>query len=166
MSTDFAVRRSLRALRSRDLSSFPVWEWAVGEEHQQDASLLRPTTHACVPLDVDGQFIVAATATLNQGEQLPACVEVNVRRGKARLVPLFLLAQNRQLDFVGEETTRVLNQYTRRLNSYALAWELAVALEGAAGPVGRRVKRSLAARLQQGWLRLRIAAGAPGLLAP
>ncbi|MFP5390040.1 MAG: hypothetical protein ACLGI6_00615 [Gammaproteobacteria bacterium] len=166
MCTDSAVRLPLRALRSRDLSSFPVWEWAVGEEHQQDASLLRPTAHACVPLDVDGQFIVAASATLNQGEQVPACVEVNVRRGKARMTPLFLIAQNRQLAFVGEDTTRVLNQYTRRLNSYAVAWQLAVALEGAAAPAGRRVKRSLAARLQQGWLRLRIAAGAPGLLTP
>jgi|GEM_PF-2120895 len=168
MPTDFSARRPLRALSSADLATFPVWEWALGEETPfgLDASLLRPTSHASVPLERDAQYIVAALADIRNGAPLPACVEVNVVNGRARCEPLFLLVQNRHLDIGGDDTTRVLNQLTRKLNSYATAWQLAVPLgDGQLAPA-RKVKRSWAVRLGQLWLRLRVAATGEGLLTP
>ena len=159
MTTDLATRRPLRALTSADLACFPVWEWAIGEEHQQDASLLRPTTHAAVPLDADSQFVVAAQAALNHGAAVPACVEVRVADGRARVQPLFLFAPSRHLDFGGGETTRVLNQLTGRLNSYPVSWQLAVPLGGAGKLLARPVKRALGVRLAQCCLALRLALG-------
>jgi hypothetical protein len=159
MTTDLATRRPLRTLTSADLAAFPVWEWAIGEEHQQDASLLRPTTHAAVPLDADAQFVVAAAAALNHGAAVPACVEVRVENGRARAQPLFLFAPNRHLDFSGGETTRVLNQLTGRLNSYPVRWQLAVPLGGAAKLLSRPVKRAFGVRVGQCCLALRLALG-------
>ena len=159
MSTDLATRRPLRALTSADLAAYPVWEWAIGEEHQQEASLLRPTSHAAVPLDADGQFVVAAEAALNHGAAVPACVEVRVGDGRACVEPLFLFAPSRHLDFSGGETTRVLSQLTGRLNSYPVSWQLAVPLGGADKLLARPVKRALGVRVGQWCLALRLAIG-------
>ncbi len=162
MTTDLATRRPLRALSSADLSSYPVWEWAIGEDHQQDASLLRPTTCDAVPLEADAQFVVAAHAALSHGELLPACVEVRVKGGQARVHPLFVFAPNRHLDFTGEETTRVLNRLTGHYNSYPVSWQLAVPLGDAGKLLARRVRRPLAVRAAQFCLRVRLAIWRPG----
>ena len=159
MPIDSTARLPVRALRGADLSAFPVWEWALGEECSADAALLRPTAHAAVPLDADGQYIVAANALISQGQSYPACVEVRVDGGKARLTPMFLIVQNRHLDFTGDETTRVLNQCTRQLNCYPVSWQRAVPLGAATVPAGRRVTRRYRVRLRQLWTRLRIATG-------
>lgn len=166
MTTDLATRRPLRTLSSADFSSYPVWEWAIGEEHQHDASLLRPTTWAAVPLEADAQFVVAAQAALSHGAMVPACVEVHVEAGRARVHPLFLFAPNRHLDFTGEETTRVLNRLTGRVNSYPASWQLAVPLGTANKLLSRRVKRALGVRLGQWCLRVRLAMGGQRTVSP
>lgn len=160
MTTDLATRRPIRRIASADFALFPVWEWALGEEQSfgHDQSFVRPTSQAKVPLLDGGHFIVAGSATLNDGNDLPACIEVRVENGKVSFTPMFLLLPDRHLDFSGPQTTRVLSQYARRLNTYAVSWALAVPVGDSDKLPGARVRRSLLVRLGQWWMRLRVAA--------
>lgn len=156
MSIDLQSRRSIRKIARGDFVVFPVWEWALGEEHTQGngESFVRPTALASVPLDAARQFIVGASATLNDGSVLPACVEVNVRANKVQVVPMFIFLQERHLDFGGAESACVLSLYTKRADAHPVRWELAVPVDGSGVLLRGRVRRSLIARLRQGWERL------------
>ena len=162
MTTDLATRRPIRRIASADFALFPVWEWALGEEQSfgHDQSFVRPTSHEKVPLLDGGHFIVAGSAALNDGSDLPACIEVRVENGKVSFTPMFLLLPDRHLDFTGPETTRVLSQFARRLNTYAVSWTLAVSVGDSDSDKlpGARVQRSLPVRVGQLWMRLRVAA--------
>jgi hypothetical protein len=156
MTIDLHSRRSIRKIARADFAAFPVWEWALNEEltHGDGESYVRPAALASLPLGPVRQFIVSATATLNDGSVLPACVEVSVRAKKVRIAPMFIFLQDRHLDFGGAETATVLSLYTKRADAHPVCWELAVPLEGGTVPPRGPVKRSMIARLRQGWKRL------------
>ena len=160
MTNDLATRRPIRRIASADFALYPVWEWALGEEQSfgHDQSFVRPTSHARVPLLAGGHFIVAGSAMLNDGAELPACIEVRIEGSKASFTPMFLLLPDRHLDFTGAESTRVLSQYARRLNTYAVSWTLAVPVGDSDKRPGARVQRSLPVRVGQLWMRLRVKA--------
>ncbi|MFL6656846.1 MAG: hypothetical protein ACJ8GW_02140 [Massilia sp.] len=167
MPTDLDSRRSLRQMTRDDLLAFPVWEWALNEEHGygQGESLMRPTSLRCLPL-TPAQYIVSAEATLSNGAVLPACVEVSVRSAKAKVAPMFMFLQDRHLDFDSAETRTVLGHYTRQDHAHPVSWTLAVPLEGAAKPPAGRLRRRLAVRLAEWWRRVRGVAPRDSLLAP
>lgn len=156
MTIDLHSRRSIRKIARADFAAYPVWEWALNEEltHGNGVSFVRPTDLASLPLGPLRQFIVSANATLNDGSVLPACVEVSVRAKKVRIEPMFIFLQERHLDFGGAETATVLSHYTKRADAHPVRWELAVPLEGQATPPSGAVRRSIFARLAQGWKRL------------
>ncbi len=160
MTTDLATRRPIRRIASADFSVYPVWEWALGEEQTFDheQSFVRPTPHARVPMQAGGHYIVLGNAVLNDASELPACIEVLVAGGKVEFIPMFLLLPDRHLDFTGAEATRVLSQYARRLNTYAVSWTLAVPVGESDAIHGAKVQRSLSVKAAQLWMRLRVAA--------
>lgn len=157
MTIDLHSRRSIRKIARGDFLAYPVWEWALNEEHTQGngESFVRPTELVSLPLGPSRQFIVSATATLNDGSVLPACVEVSVRAKKVRIAPMFIFLQDRHLDFGGPETATVLSHYIKRADAYPVSWELAVPLDGETAPPKGAVRRSMMARLGQVWKRLR-----------
>ena len=165
MTTDLATRRPIRRITSADFSVYPVWEWALDEEQSfgHDQSFVRPTAHTSVPMMAGGHFIVAGTALLNNGSELPACIEVRIDGGKAAFTPMFLLLPDRHLDFAGPESARVLSQYARRLNTYAVRWSLAVPVGESHEAPSERVQRSLPVRMSLFWMRLRVAASGSNL---
>lgn len=168
MTIDLQSRRSIRKIARGDFDAFPVWEWALNEEHTQGngESFVRPTALASLPLGPVRQFIVSATATLNDGSVLPACVEVSVRAKKVQIAPMFIFLQDRHLDFGGAETATVLSLYTKRADAHPVRWQLAVPLDGDAAPPTGRVRRSIMARLRQAWKRLSGAAPRSSILVP
>jgi len=168
MTIDLDSRRSIRKIAREDFTAYPVWEWALNEEHTQGqgVSFVRPTALSSLPLDQARHYIVSASATLNDGSVLPACAEVSVRGKKVRIAPMFIFLQDRHLDFGGAETKTVLGHYTRQADAHPVSWELAVPLDGQSAPPRGKVRRSLAARLAQLWKRLSNAAHGKAVLVP
>jgi len=160
MTIDLQSRRSIRKIARGDFVAYPVWEWALNDEHTDGhgESFVRPTELGSIPLGPLRQLIVSATATLNDGSVLPACVEVSVRAKKVQIEPMFIFLQDRHLDFGGAETTTVLSHYTKCADAHPVSWELAVPLDGDTAPLKGVVRRSMIARLTQGWKRLSHAA--------
>ena len=156
MTIDLDSRRSIRKIACEDFAAYPVWEWALNEEHTegQGVSFVRPTALASLPLGLDCHYIVSATATLSDGSTLPACVEVSVRAKKVRVEPMFIFLQDRHLDFGGAETRTVLSHYAKRADARPVSWELAVPFDGESAALKGAVRRSLAERLAQIWQRL------------
>ena len=168
MTIDLQSRRSIRKIARGDFADYPVWEWALNDEHTDGhgESFVRPTELGSIPLGPLRQLIVSATATLNDGSVLPACVEVSVRAKKVQIEPMFIFLQDRHLDFGGAETATVLSHYTKRADAHPVSWELAVPLDGDSAPLKGAVRRSLLARLAQGWKRLSHAAQRKSVLVP
>lgn len=168
MTIDLQSRRSIRKIARGDFDAYPVWEWALNDEHTDGhgESFVRPTELGSIPLAPLRQLIVSATATLNDGSVLPACVEVSVRAKKVQIEPMFIFLQDRHLDFGGAETATVLSHYTKRADARPVSWELAVPLDGDAAPLKGAVRRSMLARLTQGWKRLSHAAQRKSILVP
>lgn len=165
MTPDLDIRRSIRKIARADLARYPVWEWALHEEETvgQGESFVRPTSLDCIPLDAARQFVVGATVTLSDGSELPACVEVTVRTGKAQVAPMFIFLRDRQLDFAGPETQTTLAHYTKSAQVRPERWVLDVPLAGHSAALGGTVRRSLWTRLtsllrrtpmQHAWVRV------------
>lgn len=168
MTIDLHSRRSIRKIARGDFLVYPVWEWALNEEHTQGngESFVRPTELRSIALGPVRQLIVGASATLSDGTVLPACVEVSVRANKVTIAPMFIFLQDRHLDFGGAETATVLSHYTKRPDTYPVRWELAVALDGETTPPKGAVRRSLMLRLRRAWRRLTGAAPRSSILVP
>lgn len=115
-----------------DLSLSPIWEWRIDEEGllDQDETWVRPTSYKTLPHAEFAQFLVSAIATLRDGTQMPACVEVMVARGRTSFRPAFVFMLDRQLEFAGHETTRLLSRYTKQVNNHPHKWELNVLFDG------------------------------------
>jgi hypothetical protein len=168
MTTDLASRRPIRKVTRADLQAYPVWEWALNEDDTggQGESLIRPTGLDRIPAGSAQQYIVAATAILNDGSRLPACAEVTVGEKRQRVAPLFLFLQEHHLDFGGVETTTMLSHYTKVADTIPLRWELAVPLAAEEKLRSGSVRRGVMARLARLWSRLRAAAHGKRVLAP
>lgn len=157
MIIDLATRRPFRKVTRADLQAFPVWEWAVNEEEigGQGESFLRPTPHQAVPVGVAQQYIVAATAILNDGSRLSAVAEVAVHQNKVRAAPMFLFLKEHRLDFTAAETITMLSHFTKQPHTWPVRWELAVPV-GAEGKLrSGRVAHGFARRCALLWARLR-----------
>jgi hypothetical protein len=156
MTIDLDSRRSIRKIAREDFAAYPVWEWALNEEHTEGhgQSFVRPTALESLPIGLSCHYIVSATATLSDGSSLPACVEVSVRAKKVRIEPMFIFLQDRHLDFGGAATRTVLSHYTKRADARPVSWELAVPLDGETAPPKGLVRRSLVERLAQVWQRV------------
>jgi hypothetical protein len=149
MLIDLASRRSIRKIARADFAAYPVWEWALNEEETSglDESFLRPTEHASIAPGLPGQYVVAASATLSDGQVLPACAEVTVGAKRLTVAPLSLFVQDRQLDFAGPETTTVLSHLTGQDGARAVSWSLAVMVDGKAKAPGGTLRRPILAWL-------------------
>lgn len=157
MIIDLATRRSIRKVTRADLQAFPVWEWAVNEEEmgEQGASFLRPTEHQVVPGGVTQQYIVAASAILNDGTRLSAVAEVTVHQKKVRIAPLFLFLKDHRLDFAGAETLTMLSHFTKQPHTWPARWELAIPVGTESKLRSGRVAHGFARRCAFLWARLR-----------
>jgi len=160
MTIDLESRRSIRKISRADFAAYPVWEWALNEEsHGHGESFLRPTSLDSIPASLVRRYVVSATTTLSDASTLPACVDVDVGLKAVDFAPMFILLQDRHLDFGGAETITVLSYYTRLAGTRPLSWQLAVPLDnGAAAPGGvfrRSLLARLAARLRRGGTRAR-----------
>lgn len=149
MTTNLTTRKPLRKLTRADMQAFSIWEWAINEEgiEAQDESVVRPTTHAVIPVDGFGQFVVAATAQLRDKTSMPALVEVTVNGKQRSCEPLAVFLLDRHLDFVGVESTRLLSRFTQTVNNHPVRWQLAVAISDEKKLRGAKVRRSAAYRL-------------------
>ena len=168
MTIDLHTRRSIRKIARADFVAYPVWEWAINEDqsHGHGESFVRPTELSSLSLALVRQYIVSATVTLSEGSALPGCVEVSVRNGKLHMEPMFIFLQDRHLDFGGAETRTVLSHYTKHPGARPVRWQLAVALDGESAPRQAQVRRSLLARLTEGWKRVSMAAQRNRVLVP
>lgn len=130
-------------LNRQDLADHPVWQWLddVGAgSTDTDESFVRPAILETAPF---AQYLVAATATLRDGSQLPACVAVTFDRRRVICAPEFVLMLDRQLPFVGNETERLLSRFTKTAANRPVRWRLARALPGERQPREGSVRRSL-----------------------
>lgn len=145
LAQDAGVPRSVRELRPADFAASPIWTWCVDDEVHADAdeSFVRPVLAPAVPRAAVGQWLVAATAILKDGREMPACVEVTSIQGRVRFHPLFVFLLERQLEFVSNETDRLLGRYTKHPANRPVKWRLEVLMEGERRLRQGRVKRSL-----------------------
>lgn len=164
MTIDLATRRSIRKVTHADFAAYPIWEWAIDEEHVGNESFVRPTSLDQVPALVGSSFIVSARTTLNDGTLLPSCLEVTMGKGKPVIAPMFVFLLDRHLDFAGVETTATLSHYAKRVNIYPVRWEMAVPLAGETALRSGKLNSGLLRRLRLWWNR--VGARGDGLLVP
>lgn len=149
MNLDLESRRSIRKISGADFAAYPVWEWAINEEsHGHDESFLRPTSLDSIPPGLVRHYVVSAAARLSDGSSVPACVEVDVRTKMVHFSPMFIVLQERHLDFGGAETMTALSLYTRQRGTRPVSWELAVPVDGSDAVPGGAFHRSLMSRLR------------------
>jgi hypothetical protein len=148
MTIDLASRRSIRKIAQADFAAYPVWEWAIneGDPLGNGESFLRPTSLDRIPAGLVRHYVVSATARLSDGTTVPACVEVDVRATAVHFSPMFILLQEHQLAFGGAETLTVLSHFTRRPDTRALSWQLAVLMDGRASAPAGEFRLSLLTR--------------------
>jgi hypothetical protein len=108
-----------------------------------------------VPKGVVQQYIVAASAILNDGSRLPAVAEVSVHHKKVRVAPLFLFLKDHRLDFAATETITMLSHFTKVANTWPVKWELSAPVDGEGKLRSGRVAHGLARRFALLWARLR-----------
>ena len=155
MNLDLATRRSIRKVSHADFAACAIWEWAIDEENGGTGeSFVRPTSLERVPTGPHTHCIVSASTTLNDGTILPSCLEVTMRKGKPCIAPMFVFLLDRHLDFAGVETTAMLSRYTKRVNIYPVAWEMAVLMAGETVLRHGKIRRTLRERLAQWWQKL------------
>ena len=132
-------------LSRQDFVLHPIWEWALVEANgaKADESFVRPVVSQAIPLGEFQQYLVSAIAVLKDGAEFPACVEVSVHGRQIRFNPLFVFLLDRQLDFVSNETDRLLSRYTKHLGNRPVKWKLIPMIEGEQNPRKGRVARSL-----------------------
>lgn len=130
MAMNTTRRKQFAKLNRADLSEEPVWEWVSGEDEEQDETWVRPTSHRSVPKSEFAQFVVNAVATLRDGGEVPACVEVTTSNEGVHCEPAFVFLLDRHLEFLGMETSRMFSKYTKTLNNHPVAWRLAVLIDG------------------------------------
>ncbi len=168
MTIDLESRRSIRKIARADFAAYPVWEWAIneGDPLGDGESFLRPTSLDSIGADAQRHYVVSATATLNEGSVLPACVEVSMRGDKRQLEPMFIFLQDRHLDFGGSETKTVLSHYTKRPETLPLRWTLDVMLSGDTVLRSGMVRESLLSRVTRLLRRVGMAAVGKRVLVP
>ena len=168
MTIDLESRRSIRKISCADFAAYPVWEWAIneGDPLGDGESFLRPTSLDSLAADPARHYVVSASATLNEGSVLPACVEVSMRGNKRQLEPMFIFLQERHLDFGGSETKTVLSHYTKRRGTVPLRWTLTVPMAGETILPSGMVRESLLSRVSRLCKRVWVAAVGKRILVP
>jgi hypothetical protein len=158
MTSTLLTRKTVYQLTREDFATFPIWEWAIGEEgaESEDESFVRPIPSTFIPKREFAQFVVAANATLRQGNVIPACAEVTVRGDVATVSPMSIFLHDRHLDIAAVETTRALSYLTQSVDNYPAAWELKVPIEGEGTPRRGEMARSMGAQLLAMWRRLKL----------
>ena len=157
MASNLSTRKTVYQVTREDFTAFPIWEWALGEEgaESEDESFVRPTPLTAIPKRESAQFVVAANATLRQGNVIPACAQVTVRGDTANVSPMSIFLYDRHLDIAAVETTRALSQLTQAVDNYPASWELEVPIEGEGSPRRGKVPRSMGSQLLALWRRLK-----------
>ena len=156
MNTTSAIRKPIEKLARADLAAFPIWEWAIDEEGVpgQDESWVRSTSYGAVPPSDFGQYLVSAIATLRDGREIPACVEVTRTQREVVCSPLFVFHLDRHLEFVGHETRRILGRYTKVAENRPASWKLTVLVEGENKYRSGKVSESMSMRAALGLFKL------------
>lgn len=131
-------------LTRSDLSENPIWEWNLDEEGTpgRDESYVYPTMLRTIPKGDFHQYLVSAVAILKDRTELPACMEVTCQGGTFHFNPLFVFLFDRQLDFVGHETDRLLSRYTKRAANRPVRWRLGPLVDGERKVRSGNVQRS------------------------
>lgn len=127
-----------------DFESFPIWKWqlddGIGENNE---SLVLPVNSQVIPRANFEQYLVSAVAILKDGTEFPAYCEITVSGSRVRCVPSFVFLLDRQLDFVSNETDRLLSRYTKCIGNRPIKWRLVPKVEGEMRVRRGRVRRSL-----------------------
>lgn len=143
------IRRQVYELTAADLERFPVWEFALDEEDEddQDEATVRPYGGS-LPLDPsDGLFIVRASMTLSDGTRLSGYLTppVNGESGLDSLHPAVVAPDGQVLFWCGmlEPPSEHIAKNYRLLGSKSLddvfpvRFESDIALVG--GPVAGEI---------------------------
>lgn len=122
-------------LTRADLEQFPIWEWVLEEDdpaldEAHDESYVQATELTNIPELSFAQFVSAATIELKDGSRMPGIAEVTVAEGSVAIQPTTVFLLDRHLQIPGVETNRLLTRYTKSLENYPVAWQLAVLVQG------------------------------------
>lgn len=118
-----------------DLAQSPIWEWAPEDDGPDspeaiDESYVRSTPLSEIPLGPFAQYVVAISVELRNGDCMPGIAEVVVADSAVSVQPTTVLLLDRHLRIPGVETNRLLARYTQSIESYPVAWRLAVTVQG------------------------------------
>jgi len=119
-------------LTREDFVIHPIWEWVPDDEFggNSDESFVRPTHFSTIPQGEFRQYLVSSVAILKNKSEMPACVEVSIQGSRMRFAPQFIFLFDRQLEWISDETDRLLSRYTKHLDNRPVKWRLAAPIEG------------------------------------
>lgn len=130
-------------LTAADMQAHAVWKYLADEEGpgQADESWVAPV--ASVPgLGEYGCYFVSGRFTLQNGQQLPGVVQVDILGRHITLEPLWIHANGKCIEVLGSDTARRLERILKVEKAQPARWELTLPLRGENRLRSARVVRS------------------------
>jgi hypothetical protein len=117
MPTTLATRKPVEELTVADLEAFPVWEFAIdgeGEDEEQDETWVRPLAGGAVPAQGDA-LCVAAAVRLAGGPVYPAVLFCDADARGIEVSAVALLTTGGRVLFTGADTPGEIKGSLKRL---------------------------------------------------
>ncbi len=131
------------ALTEEQLRVHPVWRFRLDAEGEEGIDETHVTPAAAdLRLGTHGSFIVSASYTLDNGQDLPGAVQVDVLGPKVYCTPVLLCARGKQLDPLEPDIAARLGRITHASNCRPASWRLAVPIAGESAPRRARIPKS------------------------
>lgn len=131
------------ALTEEQLQAHPVWRFRLDAEGEEgvDETHVTPAVADLRPGEY-GSFIVSASYKLDNGQELPGAVQVDVLGSKVHCTPVLLCARGKQLDPLEPDIAARLGRITHASDCRPASWRLAVPIAGESAPRRGRIPKS------------------------
>ncbi len=131
------------SLTEEQLQAHPVWRFRLDAEGEEGVDETH-VTPAAADLRVGeyGSFIVSAAYKLDNGQELPGAVQVDILGAKVHCTPVLLCARGKQLDPLAADIAARLGRITHASDCRPASWRLAVPIAGESTPRKGRIPKS------------------------
>lgn len=125
------------------LRTHPVWRFRLEAEGEEgiDETHVAPDS-AQLQAGANGSFIVSASYVLDNGQDLPGAVQVDVLGTKMHFTPAMLCVRGRQLDPLAPDVAARLGRILHASDCRPASWRLNVPIGGESAPRRGRIPRS------------------------
>lgn len=135
-------------LTAEHLRAHPVWAFLTDDEGEenQDESFVKPLP-APPSVGSYGSYVLSATFTLREGDQIPGAIQLDQLGNKRHFTPILIHAAGKQLDPLDPDVEKRLTRLRKTPGGPPVRWVLDITLPGDAAPLSRKFSRFRAIRI-------------------